>query len=124
MALLSDMFMASTVRGSLVRHANSIMDLVESRVTSSLDSVEWAHDSFAEQMRLDVLAGDDARRARLAAVMARTGAGTAQMAARLPATEVANLLSTLASTASPSFTPQGKPVMVEITLDDIKNKMR
>jgi DNA mismatch repair protein MutL len=102
-------------------HSLEIHGIPADMTADAIDEVVYG---VLDELRDGTFAGDDARRARLAAVMARTGAGTAQMAARLSANEVTNLLAALASTASPSFTPQGKPVMTEITLDEIKNKLR
>ncbi len=77
-----------------------------------------------DELRDGIFAGEDARRERFAAVMARTGAGTSTQAARMSATEIEGLLQALAATANPSFTPQGKPVMAEITTDEIRNKLK
>jgi DNA mismatch repair protein MutL len=88
------------------------------------EALDEAVYGMLDELRDGIFAGDGARRERLAAVMARTGAGTSTGAARLSPAELAALLDALAATANPSFTPQGKPVVAEITLDEIRNKMR
>jgi DNA mismatch repair ATPase MutL len=71
-----------------------------------------------------VLTAGEARREKLAAVMARSGAGTAAEAARMKTDEIAALLEALAASANPSYTPQGRPVMAEISLDQIKSRLK
>ena len=75
-----------------------------------------------DSLRDDVFTGQEARREKLAAVMARAGAGNAPL--RLSADETAGLLAALAATGNPSYTPWGKPVMAEITTDEIKNRLK
>jgi DNA mismatch repair protein MutL len=89
--------------------------------SESLDEVIYG---VLDELRDGTFAGEDTRRQRLAAVMARTGAGSSSAAARMSTAEIELLLTALAATANPSFTPQGKAVMAEITIDDFKNKFK
>lgn len=75
-----------------------------------------------DALRDDVFTGDDARREKLAAIMARSGAGSGPL--RLSPEETTALLEALAATANPSYTPWGKPVMAEITADEIRHKLK
>ncbi len=75
-----------------------------------------------DSLRDDVFMGEDARQKRLAAVMARAGAGNAPL--KLSAEDAAALLAALAATGNPSYTPWGKPVMAEITTEEIRNRLK
>ena len=89
-----------------------------------LEAIDEVVYEMLDALREGVFNGHDARRERLAAVMARSGAGTATAAARLSATEIDALLTALAATRNPSYTPGGKPVFAEITIDEIRNKLK
>jgi DNA mismatch repair protein MutL len=89
--------------------------------SEALDEVVYG---VLDELRDGIFTGDEARIRRLAALMARSGAGTSTLAAQLSAAEVRALLEALAATANPSFTPQGKPVMAEITTDEIRNRLK
>ncbi len=102
-------------------HAFEIYGTPADMPPEALDEVVYG---ILDELRDGTFAGEDARRQRLAAVMARTGAGTSAQAARLSQAEVGSLLQALASTANPSFTPQGRPVMARITIEEIKNKLK
>lgn len=75
-----------------------------------------------DALRDDIFPGDAAKQEKLASIMARSGAGNIPL--RLSADETSALLSALASTASPRYTPWGKPVMEEITADEIRNRLK
>jgi DNA mismatch repair protein MutL len=102
-------------------HAVEIHGTPADMPSEAMDEVVYG---MLDELRDGVFEGETARRERLAAVMARAGAGTASAAARLPAAEIASLLEALASTANPSFTPQGKAVMAAIALDEIRNRFK
>ncbi|MDR0907989.1 MAG: DNA mismatch repair endonuclease MutL [Rikenellaceae bacterium] len=87
--------------------------------TERIDEVVY---EILDTLRDDVFAGEEARRSKLAAIMARSAAGTAPL--RLSAEETTALLDRLARTANPSYTPWGRPVMTEITLEEIRNKLK
>lgn len=75
-----------------------------------------------DALRDDVFTGEDARKEKLAAIMARSGAGN--MPLRLSQAEIEALLSSLAATGNPSYTPWGKQVMTEITAEEIINRLK
>ncbi len=102
-------------------HAIEIHGTPADMPPEALDEVVYG---MLDELRDGVFAGQEARRQRLAAVMARAGAGTSTQAARHTHTETEELLKSLAATANPSFTPQGKAVMAEITTDEIRNKLK
>ncbi|MDR2894544.1 MAG: DNA mismatch repair endonuclease MutL [Alistipes sp.] len=102
-------------------HAVEIHGTPADMPPEALDEVIFG---MLDELRDGVFAGAEARRKRLAAVMARTGAGTSTRAARLTQAETESLLEALAAVANPSFTPHGKPVMTEITIDEIRNKLK
>jgi DNA mismatch repair protein MutL len=102
-------------------HAVEIHGTPADMPPEALDEVVYG---MLDELRDGVFAGPTARRERLAAVMARSGAGTSARAARLSAAEIGSLLEALAATANPSFTPGGKPVMAEITIDEIRNRLK
>jgi DNA mismatch repair protein MutL len=89
--------------------------------SEALDEVVYG---VLDELRDGIFTGDEARTRRMAALMARSGAGTSTSAAQLSPLEVRALLEALAATANPSFTPQGKPVMAEITTDEIRNRLK
>lgn len=102
-------------------HAVEIHGTPADMPSEALDEVVYG---MLDELRDGVFAGTAARRERLAAVMARAGAGTSTAAARLSDQAIGELLDALAATANPSFTPQGKPVMAEITTEEIRNKLK
>ncbi|MDR2883256.1 MAG: DNA mismatch repair endonuclease MutL [Alistipes sp.] len=102
-------------------HAIEIFGVPADMPSESLDEVVYG---MLDELRDGLFAGGEARRRRLAAVMARSGAGTSTAAARLSTGETENLLTALAATANPSYTPQGKPVFAEITIEEIRNKLK
>ncbi len=61
------------------------------------------------------------RRERIAAVMARSGARS--LPRSISSEEAERLLSQLGESDNPSFSPSGKPIMAEITLDEIRTKL-
>lgn len=61
------------------------------------------------------------RRERIAAVMARSGTRT--LPRSISSDEAAMLLSHLCESGNVSFTPSGKPIMAEITQDEIRAKL-
>ena len=63
----------------------------------------------------------DIRRDRIAAVMARSGSHAARH--NMSHDEAAALLSRLAATGNVGYTPSGKRVMVELTADELKEKI-
>ncbi len=73
-----------------------------------------------DTLRDGTFSGTETRRERLAAVMARAGSARTKMSP----VEVEMLLGTLATTKNRSYSPFGKPVFVEITIDEIKNRLR
>ncbi len=87
-----------------------------------LERIDEVIYEILDSLRDDVFTGEEARRAKLAAIMARTGAGNAPL--RLSTEEAGNLLATLAATDNPSYTPWGKPVMAEITTEEIRNRLK
>jgi DNA mismatch repair protein MutL len=89
--------------------------------SEALDEVVYG---VLDELRDGIFTGDEARTRRMAALMARSGAGTSTSAAQLSPLEARALLEALAATANPSFTPQGKPVMAEITTDEIRNRLK
>jgi DNA mismatch repair protein MutL len=101
-------------------HAVEIYGTPAEMPSEAMDEVVYG---MLDELRDGVFAGEQARRERLAAVMARAGAGTSAAAARLSAAEITSLLAGLAASANPSFTPQGKPVMAEISLDEIRKRL-
>ncbi|MDR2883151.1 MAG: DNA mismatch repair endonuclease MutL [Alistipes sp.] len=102
-------------------HAVEIHGSPADMPAEALDEVVYG---MLDELRDGVFAGAAARRERLAAVMARSGAGNSTAAARLSGEAIGELLKALAATANPSFTPQGKPVMAEITTEEIRNKLK
>ncbi len=102
-------------------HAVEIHGTPADMPSEALDEVVYG---MLDELRDGVFAGTAARRERLAAVMARAGAGTSTAASRLSDQAIGELLDALAATANPSFTPQGKPVMAEITTEEIRNKLK
>ncbi len=64
MAVLSYTFMSVIARGSLVRHANSVLDSTEDRITDTLTEFETTLDVFTEDARQRVLRGDSAEMIR------------------------------------------------------------
>ncbi len=58
MAVMSYIFLSSTVRQSLVRHADSVLDATEDRIISTLQEFESTLDGFAEVTREMLLRGD------------------------------------------------------------------
>ncbi len=102
-------------------HAFEIHGTPADMPPEALDEVVYG---VLDELRDGVFDGDETRTRRLAAVMARTGAGTSTGAARLSPAEVKALLEALAATANPSFTPQGKPVMAGIPIDEIRNRLK
>lgn len=61
------------------------------------------------------------RRERIAAVMARSGARS--LPRSISSEEAERLLSQLGESDNPIFSPSGKPIMAEITLDEIRTKL-
>ncbi len=57
MAVLSFLFMSSTVRQGLVRNANTVLSLTENRVTTKLSEFEYMLESYAEETRAMLLSG-------------------------------------------------------------------
>ncbi|MDR2891298.1 MAG: DNA mismatch repair endonuclease MutL [Alistipes sp.] len=101
-------------------HALEIFGTPAEITPESVDDVVY---EMLDELRDGIFIGHEARRERLAAAMARSGAGNRQTT-RLSLLEAQNLLSALASVRNPSFTPFGKPVMAEITIDEIRGKLR
>jgi signal transduction histidine kinase/DNA-binding response OmpR family regulator len=60
MAVLSFIFMNNTVRGDLVRNANSVLDFTEDRIADARLESEAELESFADEARNMVLRGDSA----------------------------------------------------------------
>jgi DNA mismatch repair protein MutL len=87
--------------------------------TESIDEVVY---EILDTLRDDVFAGTEARRQKLAAALARTAAGATPL--RISTEESKALLDSLAATSNPSYTPWGRPVMTEITIEEIKNKLK
>ncbi len=103
-------------------HAVEIHGTPADMPPEALDEVIYG---MLDELRDGVFAAATAaRRERLAGVMARAGAGTSTAAARLTDAEIGELLGALADTANPSFTPHGKPVMAEITTEEIRHKLK
>jgi DNA mismatch repair protein MutL len=102
-------------------HAVEIHGTPAEMPSEAMDEIIYG---MLDELRDGVFAGEVARRERLAAVMARGGAGTRTAAARQSSGEIAALLEALAATANPSFTPGGKAVMAEMTIDEIRQKLR
>ncbi len=100
-------------------HAVDIAGTPADMPSERIDEVIY---DMLDALRDDVFTGQEARREKLAAVMAKAGAGNAPL--RLPPEDAANLLAALAATGSPSYTPWGKPVMTEITTEEIKNRLK
>jgi len=67
------------------------------------------------------VSGEEVRREKLAATMARTGARA--LAPQLSAEEVQRLLDALADCAERSFTPSGKRVLTELTVEELRGKL-
>ena len=63
----------------------------------------------------------DVRREKIAAVMACSGARS--MSRTISTEEAESLLGQLCEGGNVSFTPSGKAVMAEITLEEIRNKL-
>jgi DNA mismatch repair protein MutL len=63
----------------------------------------------------------EARRERLAATMAQSVARS--MPSRISLQEASDLLSRLIECNNRSFTPSGKAIMAEISLEDLRNKL-
>lgn len=100
-------------------HAIEIAGTPADMPSERLDEVIY---EMLDAMRDDVFSGEDARREKLAAIMARSGAGTSPL--RLSQSETDALLSSLATTGNPSYTAWGKAVMTEIPPEEIKNRLK
>jgi DNA mismatch repair protein MutL len=87
--------------------------------TEGIDEVVY---EILDTLRDDVFAGTEARRAKLAAIMARSAAGGGPL--RLSPEETTALLDSLARADNPTYTPWGRPVMTEITSEEIKNRLK
>ncbi len=100
-------------------HAVDIAGTPADMPSERIDEVIY---EMLDSLRDDVFTGEEARREKLAAIMARAGAGNTPL--RLSAEEAGNLLAALAATGNPSYTPWGKSVMTEITTEEIKNRLK
>jgi phage protein D len=85
-----------------------------------LDEVVY---DMLDELRDGIFAGDDARRERLAARLARSGAGIQAASARMSAAEIESLLGALAAIGCPGYTPSGKVVIAEM-IDEVRNKLK
>jgi DNA mismatch repair protein MutL len=101
-------------------HAVEIFGTPADIAPERLDEVIY---DMLDALRDGIFAGDDARRERLAAVMARSGAGTSASMAKLSAAETESLLGSLADIGCPGYTPSGKVVIAEM-IDEIRNKLK
>jgi DNA mismatch repair protein MutL len=75
-----------------------------------------------DTLRDDIFGAEEARRQKLAAALARTAAGATPL--RISTEESQHLLDSLAATANPTYTPWGRPVMTEITIEEIRNRLK
>jgi DNA mismatch repair protein MutL len=107
------------IRATGDSHSVDIAGVPADLASERLDEVVY---EMIDALRDGIFTGDDARREKLAAAMARAGAGNGSV--KPSHAELESLLTSLAATENPTFTPAGRPVMVEITLDDIKIKLR
>jgi DNA mismatch repair protein MutL len=87
--------------------------------TERIDEVVY---EILDALRDDVFAGAEARQQKLAAIMARSAAGSGLL--RLSTEETTVLLDRLARADNPTYTPWGRPVMTEITISEIRDKLR
>jgi DNA mismatch repair protein MutL len=101
-------------------HAIEIFGTPADIAPERLDEVVY---DMLDELRDGIFAGEDARRQRLAAVMARSGAGTQAASARLSPAEIESLLGSLAAIGCPGYTPSGKAILAEM-INEVRNKLK
>jgi DNA mismatch repair protein MutL len=101
---------------------DNCIDITGTPAEMPLEGLDEVVYEILDTLRDDVFTGTEAQRQKLAAIMARSAAGTAPL--RLSPEEGSALLEALVATANPTYTPWGKQVMTEITTEEIKNRLK